>query len=81
MDAISEALTENGIVIVTGCLGGRGEVIKENYPEVLAVTGPNALDEVMVAIYTELLPEHDPYTDLVPPCGIKLTPRHDAMLI
>jgi len=55
-------------------------VIKENYPEVLAVTGPNALDEVMAAIHAELPPQHDPYIDLVPPGGIKLTPRHYAYL-
>ncbi|MEN8221313.1 MAG: 30S ribosomal protein S12 methylthiotransferase RimO [Pseudomonadota bacterium] len=80
LDAIGEALAENGKVIVTGCLGARGDAIKESYPEVLAVTGPNALDEVMAAIHAELPPQHDPYTDLVPPGGIKLTPRHYAYL-
>jgi len=80
LDAIGEALAENGKVIVTGCLGARSEVIKENYPEVLAVTGPNALDDVMAAIHAELPPQHDPYIDLVPPGGIKLTPRHYAYL-
>ncbi len=80
LDAIGEALTENGKVIVTGCLGARGDVIQETYPAVLAVTGPNALDEVMAAIHAELPPQHDPYLDLVPPGGIKLTPRHYAYL-
>jgi ribosomal protein S12 methylthiotransferase len=80
LDAIGEALAENGKVIVTGCLGARGDAIKESYPEVLAVTGPNALDEVMAAIHAELPPQHDPYIDLVPPGGIKLTPRHYAYL-
>jgi ribosomal protein S12 methylthiotransferase len=80
LDAIGEALAENGKVIVTGCLGARGDVIKETYPTVLAVTGPNALDEVMAAIHAELPPQHDPYLDLVPPGGIKLTPRHYAYL-
>jgi ribosomal protein S12 methylthiotransferase len=80
LDAIGEALAENGKVIVTGCLGGRGDRIKNTFPNVLAVTGPNALDEVMTAIHTELPPQHDPYLDLVPPGGIKLTPRHYAYL-
>jgi len=80
LEMIGEALAENGKVIVTGCLGARGEMIKENYPEVLAVTGANALDEVMAAIHAELPPQHEPYIDLVPPGGIKLTPRHYAYL-
>ncbi len=80
LEMIGEALAENGKVIVTGCLGARGEMIKENYPEVLAVTGANALDEVMAAIHAELPPQHEPYTDLVPPGGIKLTPPHYAYL-
>ncbi|MDM8560306.1 30S ribosomal protein S12 methylthiotransferase RimO [Candidatus Parabeggiatoa sp. HSG14] len=80
LDAIGEALAENGKVIVTGCLGARGEIVQETFPKVLAVTGPNALDEVMTIIHTELPPQHDPYSDLVPPGGIKLTPRHYAYL-
>lgn len=80
LEAISEALAKNGKVIVTGCLGTRSDMIKNTYPNVLAVTGPNALDEVMIAIHNELPPQHDPYLDLVPPGGIKLTPRHYAYL-
>jgi len=80
LDAIGEALAENGKVIVTGCLGARSALILENYPEVLAVTGPDALSEVMTAIHQHLPPQHDPYLDLVPPGGIKLTPRHYAYL-
>jgi len=80
LEAIGEALTKNGKVIVTGCLGARGDVIKASYPEVLAVTGPDSLDEVMAVIHAELPPQCDPYSDLVPPGGIKLTPRHYAYL-
>jgi ribosomal protein S12 methylthiotransferase len=80
LDAIGEALVENGKVIVTGCLGVRAEVVREAFPEVLAITGPNALAEVMAVIHAELPPQHDPYSDLVPPGGIKLTPRHYAYL-
>ncbi len=80
LDAIGEALRENGRVIVTGCLGARGDLIKKNYPQVLAVTGPDVLDKVMAAIHSELPPQHDPYTHLLPPGGIKLTPHHYAYL-
>ncbi len=80
LEVIGEALAENGKVIVTGCLGARGDLVKNTYPELLAVTGPNSVDEVMTAIHAELPPEHDPYIDLVPPGGIKLTPRHYAYL-
>jgi len=80
LEAIDEALTENGHVIVTGCLGARAQMIQETFPNVLAVTGPNALDDVMAAIHAELPPQHDPYFDLIPPGGIKLTPRHYAYL-
>ena len=80
LGAIGEALAENGRVIVTGCLGARGEVVKATHPQVLAVTGPHALDEVMQAVHAHLPRPHDPYTDLVPPAGIKLTPRHYAYL-
>ncbi|MCK5523906.1 MAG: 30S ribosomal protein S12 methylthiotransferase RimO [Thiomargarita sp.] len=80
LEAIGEALTKNDKVIVTGCLGARGDLIKANYPEVLAVTGANCLDEVMAAIHAELPPQHDPLIDLAPPGGIKLTPRHYAYL-
>ena len=80
LGAIGEALAENGRVIVTGCLGARGEVVKATHPQVLAVTGPHALDEVMQVVHAHLPRPHDPYTDLVPPAGIKLTPRHYAYL-
>ena len=80
LEAIGEALQENGRVIVTGCLGARDSVIRAHHPKVLAVTGPDALEEVMAAIHAELPPQHDPFTDLLPPGGLKLTPRHYAYL-
>jgi len=80
LDAIGEALAENGRVIVTGCLGAKGELVRQAHPEVLAVTGPHALEEVMTAVHEHLPRPHDPFTDLVPPQGIKLTPRHYAYL-
>ncbi|HYL20094.1 MAG TPA: 30S ribosomal protein S12 methylthiotransferase RimO [Burkholderiales bacterium] len=78
LDAIGEALAENGKVIVTGCLGAKGDIVKETHPRVLAVTGPHATDAVMSAVHEHLPRPHDPFTDLVPPQGIKLTPRHYA---
>jgi ribosomal protein S12 methylthiotransferase len=80
LDAIGEALAENGRVIVTGCLGAKGDIVRETHPAVLAVTGPHALDEVMTAVHAHLPKPHDPYIDLVPPQGIKLTPKHYAYL-
>ncbi len=80
LDAIGEALAENGKVIVTGCLGAKGDVVKNAHPQVLAVTGPHALEEVMRAVHAHLPKPHDPFTDLIPPEGIKLTPRHYAYL-
>lgn len=80
LDAIGEALAENGKVIVTGCLGAKGDVIRAAHPKVLAVSGPHALDEVMQAVHTALPKPHDPFEDLIPPGGIKLTPRHYAYL-
>lgn len=80
LDAIGEALAENGKVIVTGCLGAKGDVVKQAHPKVLAVTGPHATDEVMAAVHEHLPQPHDPYTDLVPPQGIRLTPKHFAYL-
>ena len=80
LDAIGEALAQNGRVIVTGCLGAKGDIVRQTHPKVLAVTGPHALDEVMTAVHAHLPRPHDPYTDLVPPAGIKLTPRHYAYL-
>ena len=85
LDAIGEALEENGKVIVTGCLGAKsGEsgsnLIQEIHPKVLAVTGPHATQEVMQAIHTHLPKPHDPFMDLVPEQGIRLTPQHYAYL-
>jgi ribosomal protein S12 methylthiotransferase len=80
LDAIGEALVENGKVIVTGCLGAKRDVILEAHPAVLAVTGPHALEEVMGAVHAHLPKPHDPFADLIPPAGIKLTPRHYAYL-
>ena len=78
LDAIGEALAENGKVIVTGCLGAKGDVVKQAHPSVLAVTGPHATDEVMEAVHAHLPRLHDPYMDLVPAQGIRLTPKHYA---
>ena len=80
LEAIGEALAENGRVIVTGCLGAKGDIVREAHPRVLAVTGPHALSEVMAAVHEHLPPLHDPFVDLVPPQGIKLTPEHYAYL-
>jgi len=82
LDAIGEALAENGKVIVTGCLGakGGGDFVRAAHPKVLAVTGPHATAEVMGAVHAHLPRPHDPFVDLVPPQGIKLTPRHYAYL-
>ncbi len=80
LDAIGEALAQNGKVIVTGCLGAKGNVVRELHPSILAVTGPHACEEVMTAIHAHLPRPHDPFVDLVPLQGIKLTPRHYAYL-
>ncbi len=85
LSAIGEALAENGRVIVTGCLGARknadgSDLIQSIHPKVLAVTGPHATDEVMLAIHQHLPKPHDPFTDLLPPIGVKLTPKHYAYL-
>ena len=80
LDAIGEALSENGKVIVTGCLGAKGTVVQDAHPSVLAVTGPHATDQVMSVVHQHLPKPHDPFTDLVPPAGIKLTPKHYAYL-
>lgn len=80
LDAIGEALDENGRVIVTGCLGADSEKVLSAYPNVLAVTGAHAYESVMHSVHEHLPPLHDPYTDLVPPQGIRLTPRHYAYL-
>ena len=80
LETIGEALAENGRVIVTGCLGAKEQVIRNAHPQVLAVTGPDSLQQVMDAVHSHLPPHHDPYSDLVPPGGIKLTPRHYAYI-
>jgi ribosomal protein S12 methylthiotransferase len=80
LEAIGEALSENGRVVVTGCLGAREALIRGTHPRVLAVTGPQALDAVMAAVHAELPAPHDPFLSLVPPQGVKLTPRHYAYL-
>ncbi len=80
LSAIGEALDQNGRVIVTGCLGARDQIILQAHPEVLAVTGAHAYEEVMTAVHAELPPPHHPYSDSVPSQGIKLTPRHYAYL-
>ena len=84
LDAIGEAIAENGKVIVTGCLGAKKDgdqnLIAKAHPKVLAVTGPHAAGEVLDHVHRHLPKPHDPYTDLVPPAGIKLTPRHYAYL-
>jgi ribosomal protein S12 methylthiotransferase len=85
LNAIGEALAENGKVIVTGCLGAKKDadgqnLITSKHPKVLAVTGPHATDEVLDAVHAYLPKPHDPFVDLVPPAGIKLTPKHYAYL-
>jgi ribosomal protein S12 methylthiotransferase len=78
--AIGEALNENGKVIVTGCMGAEPEQISEKFPQVLAITGPQQYESVLDAVHRAVPPRHDPFLDLVPPEGIKLTPRHYAYL-
>ena len=82
LDAITEALDQNGKVIVTGCLGARnnGQFVQKRYPQVLAVTGPHAAAEVLDAVHRHLPRPHEPFIDLIPPQGVKLTPRHYAYL-
>ncbi len=80
LDAIGTALAENGKVIVTGCMGAEPEKITERFPNVLAITGPQQYESVLEAVHRAAPPQHDPFIDLVPPEGIKLTPRHYAYL-
>lgn len=80
LDSIGEALAENGRVIVTGCLGAREDEIRARHPQVLKVTGAHAIDEVVASVHEHLPPMHDPFTSLLPPQGIKLTPNHYAYL-
>ena len=78
--AIGDALAENGKVIVTGCMGAEPEQIRDRFPNVLAITGPQAYESVVAAVHQAVPPAHDPFLDLVPPQGVKLTPRHYAYL-
>jgi ribosomal protein S12 methylthiotransferase len=80
LDAIGEALEHNGRVIVTGCLGARPQRILERHPRVLKVTGPHAYEDVLGAVHEHLPPRHEPFLDLLPPQGVRLTPRHYAYL-
>ena len=80
LGAIGEAMAENGKVIVTGCMGAEPGEIRERFPDVLAITGPQAYESVVSAVHAAAPPAHDPYLDLVPPQGVKLTPRHYAYL-
>nr|WP_293389086.1 30S ribosomal protein S12 methylthiotransferase RimO [Nevskia sp.] len=78
LDAIGDAMAENGKVIVTGCLGARRELIEAKFPDLLSITGPQDYKGVMNAVHLAVPPQHDPFMDLLPPQGIKLTPRHYA---
>ncbi len=83
LDAIGEALSENGRVIVTGCMGAQAEQIMKVHPQVLSVSGPHAYEAVVGAVHQHVPApdrQHDPFLDLVPPQGVKLTPRHYAYL-
>lgn len=80
LEAIGDAMAENGKVIVTGCLGKRDHIIREQFPDVLSISGPQDYASVMQAVHEALPPKHDPFVDLVPEQGIKLTPRHYAYL-
>jgi len=80
LQSIDEAMQQNGQVIVTGCLGARAEVIRARFPSLLAITGPQARDEVMQAVHQHLPAPHDPFVDLIPKQGVRLTPRHYAYL-
>ena len=80
LDAIGEAISSNGRVIVTGCLGAEPDVIEARHPNVLAITGPQQYEQVMAAVHQHLTPPHNPHRDLLPEAGLKLTPRHYAYL-
>ncbi len=80
LDAIGEALAENGRVIVTGCLGAQPQKILGRHPQVLKITGPQRYEEVIASVHEHLPPQHEPFLDLLPPQGVKLTPRHYAYL-
>jgi len=80
LEAIGEAMAANGKVLVTGCLGAQPDKIRARHPGVLGITGPHAYEQVMTAVHEHLAPPHDPFMDLVPPQGVRLTPRHYAYL-
>jgi ribosomal protein S12 methylthiotransferase len=80
LEAIGEALAENGKVIVTGCLGAQPQKILDRHPQVLKITGPQRYEEVVASVHEHLPPQHEPFVDLIPPGGVKLTPRHYAYL-
>jgi ribosomal protein S12 methylthiotransferase len=80
LDAIGEALAENGKVIVTGCLGATPQRILDRHPAVLKITGPQRYEEVVAAVHDHLPPQHEPFLDLIPEAGVRLTPRHYAYL-
>src|SRR3954469_23686675 len=76
LGAIGEALAENGRVIVTGCMGAESESIRERFSDVPSITGPQQYESLLAAVHQASPPRHDPFLDLVPPQGVKLTPRH-----
>src|SRR6202790_5405208 len=80
LDAIGEALAENGKVIVTGCLGAQPQKILDRHPQVLKITGPQRYEEVVASVHEHLPPRHEPFLDVIPEQGVKLTPRHYAYL-
>ncbi len=80
LDAIGQAIAENGKVIVTGCMGAEPDQIRDRFPNLLAITGPQQYESVVAAVHRAAPPAHDPFVDLVPPQGVKLTPRHYAYL-
>ena len=80
LEAIGEAIAENGRVVVTGCMGNEAEIIRARFPDVLAVTGPQQYEEVVSAVHNAAPPAASPYLDLVPEAGLKLTPRHYSYL-
>jgi ribosomal protein S12 methylthiotransferase len=80
LQAIGDAMAANGKVIVTGCLGAKPEVIREKFPNVLSITGPAKYESVLEAVHKAVPPQHDPYLDLIPAAGVKLTPKHYAYL-
>jgi len=80
LDAIGEALQENGKVIVTGCLGAEPDYIREHHPQILAVTGPHQYEQVLDAVHANVPPAPDPFIDLLPASGVSLTPRHYSYL-